>query len=68
VLDAPAEVLAARKSEHPVAELADMRERYRALATREGAVVVDTTQPVENVADEIARAAWRRLTEGWRRG
>ncbi|HEU4673214.1 MAG TPA: hypothetical protein VFS32_09970 [Candidatus Limnocylindrales bacterium] len=68
VLDASVDVLMARKREHDAATIAAMRERYAALARREGAIVVDATRPVGDVADEVALATWRALIRRWRRG
>lgn len=53
VLDAPAEVLHARKPEHSVDEAARRRARCLALAADHGAVVIDTTAGRDLVAAEI---------------
>ena len=59
VLDAPPELLAARKPEHTVAELAQRRERYLALADRtRGARVVDTSGEVTATADRLMSVIW----------
>jgi thymidylate kinase len=70
-LDVPAEVARARKPEQYLTpELAIMRERYQRHAGEAGAVVLDGTRPIEDVAAEIARRTWR-ATSGrsrrWRR-
>ena len=55
VLDAPAEVLQARKAEVSPAESAAAREAYRALAAAlPRARVVDGARPLERVVDEVA--------------
>lgn len=54
-LDAPAEVLLARKGEGTVATLERRREEYRALAGIAGAfAVVDASRPLEEVTREVA--------------
>ena len=63
VLDAPAELLAARKPEHSVDELAERRERYLALAGQlDAGAVIDTSGDlagaVHHVVD-VVWAAWR---------
>jgi thymidylate kinase len=67
VLDAPAEVLRARKGEHDLATLQAQRDRYRALAGRPGAVLVDATADADAVRREVTDVVWRRWTAGWRR-
>jgi thymidylate kinase len=66
VLDAPAEVLLARKGEHDVATLEAQRARYRRLAERPGAALVDATGDPEAVRREVTDLVWRRWTAGWR--
>lgn len=59
VLDAPAEVLAARKPEHTVAELAGRRQRYLALAHRTpGARVIQTDGALDDAVDAIVDLTW----------
>lgn len=75
-LDVPAEVARARKPEqYLTSELVVIRERYHRHAPEAGAVVLDGTRPVEEVAAEIARRSWqatsgrsRRLRRLIRRG
>ena len=69
VLDAPAEVLAARKPEHTVAELEAQRGRYLDLARLvPGTVVVDTTRDREAVLRGIVGLVWNAYSEVIRRG
>jgi thymidylate kinase len=56
VLDAPAEVLHARKPEHSLTATAGMRQRYLALARARGAVVVDVDRPLEEVVADVRDA------------
>ena len=64
VLDAPADVLQARKAEVPLAESERQREAYRALAERtRGAVVVDAARPLSDVADAVETAVLSRLAD-----
>lgn len=59
VLDAPAEVLAARKPEHTVAELAARRERYLDLARRTAGVeVVDTAGNLDEAIGRVVDVVW----------
>jgi thymidylate kinase len=67
VLDAPAEVLLARKGEHDLVSLEVQRGRYRALADRPGAVLVDATREADAVRREVTGVVWRRWTAGWGR-
>lgn len=54
ILDAPAEVLQARKQEVPLAESARQRAAYVALATEfRRASVIDASQPLEQVVHDI---------------
>jgi thymidylate kinase len=60
VLDAPGEVLYARKGEHDPAALEEQRRGYRQLASGlSGSVVIDVTQPLETVCREITALLWR---------
>ncbi len=64
VLDAPPEVLYARKPELPVERLAEQRAGYLELARRlERAAVVDVTAPADAVARRVTRLAWDRIVE-----
>lgn len=68
VLDAPGEVLFARKGEHDVAILEREREAYRALLPRlPRAVAVDTARDPEQVLPEVTAAIWRGYVRRWRR-
>jgi hypothetical protein len=59
VLDAPADLLYARKPEHPLERIEQQRDRYRALARRmKRAVVVDAEPPLEDVARQITAIVW----------
>ena len=62
-LDAPGEVLLARKGEGSVEALERRREEYRAIARHVGDFVeVDATRPVEEVADRVAEVIASRLS------
>jgi hypothetical protein len=62
VLDAPADLLVARKAEHPVERIEDQRQRYLALARDLPATaVVDVSGPLEGVARRITAIAWGTL-------
>ena len=64
LLDAPAELLYARKPEHPLERLAAQRAACLELArTLRRAEVVDVGGPVEGVARTVTAIAWRRLSE-----
>jgi thymidylate kinase len=65
VLDAPAEVLLARKGEHDVPALEAQRERYRALAERLGGVLVDAGRDAESVRCDVTALVWQRWTLRW---
>jgi thymidylate kinase len=63
-LDAPGEVLLARKGEGSVEALERRRDEYRAIAALVPAFVeVDATKPVEAVATQVADAIRDRLRE-----
>jgi thymidylate kinase len=67
VLDAPAEVLYARKPEHPVDRLERWRRGYRStFADREAAFVSTADEPEQSVA-EASDVVWRALSarRGW---
>jgi hypothetical protein len=62
VLDAPGEVLHARKPEHPQALLEEQRDHYRRLGERlERAVVVDAARETDEVRREVESVIWRAL-------
>jgi thymidylate kinase len=62
VLDAPGEVLHARKPEHPRAVLEEQRDHYRRLGQRlERAVVVDVARETDEVRREVESLIWRAL-------
>ncbi len=67
VLDAPGEVLFARKGEHSPEALDAWRAGYRRLP---GAVLVDATMSPDEVVDEVSRHVWRQLAvrRGWSAG
>jgi thymidylate kinase len=68
LLDAPSELLYARKGEHDVALLEQQRKAYRALVSRRPrAVVVDASREVEAVRPEIVAAIWREYVRRWNR-
>jgi thymidylate kinase len=59
VLDAPGEVMFARKGEHSVEILEERRQRYLDMAGRlPQSVVVDATQPPEQVARVVTQRLW----------
>jgi thymidylate kinase len=60
VLDAPGEVLHARKAEYPADVLEVERRRYRTLAASLGerAALVDAARPSERVLDEVVERIW----------
>jgi thymidylate kinase len=59
VLDVPADVMFARKSEHSPVLLDARRRRYLELARRSRSfAVIDGTQPAEEVCREACRLAW----------
>jgi len=69
ILDAPGEVLAARKDEHSAAELEDQRQAYRALASAlpTPVAVVDAARPLADVRRDVADAVWRASLDRRRR-
>jgi len=67
VLDAPADVLFARKGEHDLETLSAARLAYRNLAERRrDAVVIDAMEPPEAVRAAAIDAVWPRLADAWR--
>jgi thymidylate kinase len=65
ILDAPAEVLFARKGEHDIASLADQRRRYLELAASlRHARVVDVDRDADAVRRDVTGRIWRRMTLG----
>jgi thymidylate kinase len=63
VLDAPIDVLLARKREHEPAVLARWREGYREALVPRGATAIDTTAPLHDVAAATSELIWK----AWRR-
>jgi thymidylate kinase len=62
LLDAPAEVMHERKGEHDVHTLRRLRAGYLALADRDARmVVVDATQPREDVTRQVSAMLWARV-------
>jgi thymidylate kinase len=62
LLDAPAEVMYARKGEHDLGKLRRLRDGYLALADRDPrVVVVDAEQSREDVARQVSALLWARL-------
>jgi thymidylate kinase len=62
LLDAPGELMFARKGENTVEVLEERRQAYLDLARRDGDfVVLDAASPAEDVAREAVSAIWRRL-------
>jgi thymidylate kinase len=67
LLDAPADVLFARKGEHDPAALAAQRAGYRTVVDGlPNGVVVDATRPTDDVVEDVIAAVWR--AEARRRG
>jgi thymidylate kinase len=58
VLEAPAEVLHARKPEHPIERLEEWLHSYRAELGPRGAAFVDTTAPLEETVREVSELVW----------
>jgi len=64
LLDAPAKVIAARKSELPIAEIARQREAYRSVVTPlPYGRVIDASQPLEKVIADAERIALQYLAD-----
>jgi thymidylate kinase len=62
VLDAPGEVMFERKQEHDVATLEQRRHWYADIAaTLPNAVVIDATQPPDQVLHQAVDAVWRTI-------
>lgn len=69
VLDAPAEVLFARKGEHDIATLEAQRRGYAEIArTVAGAQLVDAAREADAVRRDVMARTWRRLAQGYRGG
>lgn len=69
VLDAPGEVLHARKPEHPLAELEEQRRHYRRLGEGlDRAVVVDASREADEVRREVESLIWEALAARIARG
>jgi thymidylate kinase len=68
VLDAPPEVMFARKGEQGIEELQRRRLSYLDIArSRQDSAVIDATQPVEAVREEAQRVVWGQLRRHWNR-
>ncbi len=67
VLDAPAEVLHARKPEASVEILDRRRRAYLALAERKGWPIVDVTDPPDEVRRRVTALVWRAYLDRARR-
>jgi hypothetical protein len=68
LLDAPGEVLHARKGEKTVDLLESQRRAYRALLARlPRAAVVDASRPAEQVRSEVTAIIWREYVRRWNR-
>ena len=68
VLDAPAEVMFARKGEQTIEELDRRRHTYREVSTQHpAAVVLDAARPAAEVLAEAQQAVWAALVQRWRR-
>jgi hypothetical protein len=68
LLDAPGEVLHARKGEKTVDLLESQRRAYRVLLARlTRAAVVDATRPAEQVRSEVTAIIWREYVRRWNR-
>jgi thymidylate kinase len=66
VLDAPGELLYARKGEHSVAYLEAQRREFRAIAeTGHGIEIVDATRDQDDVRREVVTRIWRRYAARW---
>lgn len=69
VLDAPAEVLFARKGEHDIATLDAQRRGYVDIArTVPGAQLVDAARDADLVRRDVMARTWQRLAQGYRGG
>jgi thymidylate kinase len=68
LLDAPGEVLYARKGEHNTALLERQREAYRALVSRlPNAFVVDASRDPGRIRAEVTAVIWREYVRRWNR-
>ena len=67
VLDASVDVLAARKSEHPVDRLRGWRDAYRTQLADLGPSLVSSEGSVEATTDAVSEVVWEALAErrGW---
>jgi thymidylate kinase len=66
VLDAPAELMFARKGEQGIEELDRRRTAYREVArTRPYSVVIDARQSIDAVRAEARTALWSTLRQHW---
>jgi len=65
VLDAPAALLYERKPEHTLERIEAQRTAYRTLARRvRGAIEIDVSRPLEDVARTVTAAVWDRVDRG----
>jgi thymidylate kinase len=68
LLDAPGELLYARKGEHDVALLERQREGYRALQPRfPRAFVLDASRDADRVRASATALIWREYLRHWKR-
>ncbi len=68
LLDAPSELLYARKGEHSVAMLEEQRKAYRALLPRlPRASVVDASRAAEQVRPDVTAVIWQEYVRRWNR-
>jgi thymidylate kinase len=69
LLDAPSELLYARKGEHDVALLEKQREAFRTLLPRlPRALAVDASREADEVRRVVTAAIWREYAHRWNRG
>ena len=62
VLDAPGDVLHARRPEHPAGVLEEQRRHYRRIGERvDGAVIVDSSRRHDEVRREVQSVIWQAL-------
>jgi thymidylate kinase len=66
VLDAPAEVMFARKGEQGIEELKRRRASYlEVVRSRPDSAVIDATQPPQAVREQAQQLIWARLRQHW---
>jgi len=61
VLDAPADVLHARKAEHPIETLQAWRAGYREVFEPQGATILSTTSPLDETVPHLSAVVWEEL-------